>query len=177
MGYTVHLFAHEAATFAERLRHQPEAILERTRARVAREGELGPEDLEYGLSLAEAICRGDLPPVCSEDHFWALCWLADTELERIPLNVLVSVKRFAYIEEIGLWPLLGRWSPPFPVPRAESVPPGVGFLPHDRIRPEALPCLANLSGNDENVRYARQQFMEVLESLDEDRLDLLAICI
>ena len=74
MGYTVHLFALDADAFGQRLRNQLREFLERTRVRLRREGELGANDLKYGLALAEAICRADIPPICSEDHFWALCW-------------------------------------------------------------------------------------------------------
>lgn len=175
MGYTVHLFALDADAFASELSEQSENILQQTRARLEHEKQLDANDIDYGLTLATAICRGDMPNDCSEDYFWSLCWIADTVLERIPLGVLISVKRFSYIREVGLWPLLERWQPPFAAPRSTSMPPGVGFLPHQQISATAIPFLGELSDQDVDATYARQQFVEVLESLDEDHLDLLAI--
>lgn len=177
MGYTVHFFALDSREFAERLKSDADDILKRTRLRLRKEGDLSRRDLECGLTLAAAICRGDVPAVCSEDHFWALCWIAETELESISVGVLIDLKRFSFIEEIGIWPLLGRWRPPFPVPKAEKAPPAVGFLPRDQNAATAIPTLQALPNNDEDVRYARQQVLEVLESLDEDGLDLLAILV
>lgn len=123
MGYTVHLFALDAPAFARKLRDQREPILARTRARAKREYELSAADLKHGLDLADRICRGDLPGTCSEDYFWALCWLAQAELEQVSLGVLISIKRFSYIEEIGLWPLVEKWEPPFRLPRSKMAPP------------------------------------------------------
>ena len=40
-----------------------------------------------------------------------------------------------------------------------------------------MPVLNGLPADDEDVRYARREFLEVLEYLDEDGLDLLAIAI
>lgn len=175
MGYTVHLFALDADDFAAKLKDQSEELLTRTRTRLEQDDQLEFGDLEYGLGLASQVCRGEIHDKCSEDHFWALCWLADTELERIPLGVLISVKRFSYIEAVGLWPLLAKWKPPFPVPRGDSIPPGVGFLPQGEITLSALPFLDAIPDDAPDVAYARQQFIEVLESLAEDKLDLLAI--
>lgn len=40
-----------------------------------------------------------------------------------------------------------------------------------------MPALAGLPADDEDVRHVRREFLEVLESLDEDGFDLLAIAI
>ena len=177
MRYTIHLFGLDAPAFNLRLRSQGGEVIERTRARLTREGNLDPETLNYGLQLAGKICRGDLPEICSVDYFWALCWLADTELERISLNVFVRFRGFDYVKAVGLWPLLDTWPPPFPKPQSDNIPPTVGYLPREQIVTSAIPALEQLPSLEEYIRSARQQFVEVLESLAEDKLDLLAVII
>lgn len=73
MGYTVHLFALDADTFGQRLRNQLREVLERTRVGLRREGELGANDFIRAGPRGGDLSRG-YPPICSENHFWALCW-------------------------------------------------------------------------------------------------------
>ena len=174
---SVHLFGLDAEAFAQRIQSEKTQILEATRARVESEGRLSPEEIELGMELAGKLCDGDLPADCTEDWFWVLCWIADTHWERIPLEALFSIKRFSYVEEIGIWPLFGRWQPPFSIPRAETSPPAVGFVPAKQINTDVLPELEAMPTTDVYAVQAREQLMEILESLEEDGLDLLAIFI
>lgn len=50
-------------------------------------------------------------------------------------------------------------------------------MPCEQIAGSAIPFLKGLPDNDADATYARQQVIEVLESLDEDKLDLLAIVV
>ena len=177
MRYTVHLFALDGVAFARELAEESASILERTRLRLETEGRIKGKALTRGLGLAAEIARGEIPARCSGAHFWALIWLADTELERIPLNPLVGFNRIGHLEEVGLWPLLGGWSPPFPAPRGRDLCPAVGYLPHDQIASHAIPTLNDLPAADDHARYVRQLVIEVLETLDEDGLDLLAVVV
>jgi hypothetical protein len=177
MRYSVYLYALDGLAFARKLVDESEQILERTRAHLKQEGRVKGRALKYGLKLAADICRGDLPAECSDDYYWALIWMADTELEPITINPLIGFRKIGYIEEVGLWPLLGEWSPPFPAPRGGGLSPAIGYLPKDQIAARALPALAALPIAEEYVRQARRQFVEVLETLDEDGFDLLAVVV
>ena len=175
MGYTVHLFGLDGKDFAERLVNDGKEILDQTRARVQKERRVSKGDLERGMEIAQAICNGELPKECDDDYFWVLCWIGDTVLERIPSSGLAGVNHFDYIEEVGVWPLLGRWKPPFPVPRSSEVPPAVGYLPREAMAETAIPELEQLPEPGPDAANARRTLIEVIESLDEDELDLLTV--
>jgi hypothetical protein len=197
VGYTVHLFAHNSDLFTERIGKDREGLIRETRARLIKERKLDTSDIKHGLELIDRIFQDNLPAICDEDYFWALCWVADTVLERIPLEDFIHIKGFSFIEKVGLWPMLAQWTPPFVVPKSLSIPPAVGFAPHVDIARAVIPALVAMDNavpvprysitgrpiperfwNDANgpyVKQARRQFREVLESLVEDGMDLLAI--
>ena len=175
MHYNVYLYALDATEFAQRLPREADEIIAATRQRLQDSDKLSSAELDRGLEMATCICQGNLPPTCKADDFWALVWIADTCLETVEMNALIGVKSFSYIEDTGIWPLVGRWQPPFPVPRNPQIPlPKLGFVPHESI-PEALLELSARTSQDPFTVNARRVFMEILESLEEDRLDLLVV--
>ncbi|MFV0442119.1 MAG: hypothetical protein ACK5Q5_00960 [Planctomycetaceae bacterium] len=182
MRYTIHLFALRGDEFAARLRDAAAGLLSATRERIETEGNFEPDDIDLGLRLAEEICRGQLPNECEMDYFWALIWLCDTALERVPYGQLEGVRSWSYVKATGVWPLLSAQTPPFPVPHSRETPPGVGYVANSRLTTELLPALEEpppASDDDEEVlefaEYARQQLSELAESIAADGLDLLAV--
>jgi hypothetical protein len=106
-----------------------------------------------------------------------LCWLAEVLGEKINIPSFNDFKAW-FLDDIGIWPWLLRSPSPFAVPVCSDPPPQVGFLSVDDMQRLALPGFNQLppAGYPE-VDYARQEFQEVLESLVEDKLDLLAVLI
>jgi hypothetical protein len=174
MRYTLHLFATNEFFWTQ---SHGEEFLERTRNRVIREGRLTPSEIERGMHCAAAVLSGQLPDNCDQDHFWGLCWIAETVLERIPLESLVGVNSISAIEDTGILPTLWHSKPPFPVPVNSSNFPRVGFLPSTEMV-QSRTVIKNLpSAMTQYGASVRREFCEVLESLEEDSLGLLAILI
>lgn len=174
MRYTLHLFAIDELLWTQ---SHSEQFLERTRNRVVREGRLTPSEIERGMHCAAAVLSGQLPDNCDQDYFWGLCWIAETVLERIPLESLVGVNSISALEDTGILPTLWKSKPPFSVPFNSSDFPRVGFIPSAEMV-QSRTVIADLpSAMTQYGASVRREFCEVLESLEEDSLALLAILI
>lgn len=176
MGYTITFYAMDSQAFAQRLRESPDGLLEKIEQKLR---EQSPEDEAAWKTLLDAVravCDGKLPDPCGWEHFYALGWLAEVTAERVPICPFRDFNHLSYLDDIGIWPWLERFTPPFPVPHCVEDVPKVGFLPADQIESFALPEFERLpTTNDRDVINARDEFRDVLETLVPDGLDLLAI--
>ena len=177
MGYSLQFFALDAESIANQIRTEPEALLDRMARQVREKDAFDEEELQTALARAAAICEGRLPDDCDPDYFRALCWLMEVVSEEVRIGSFVDF-HWWFIEEAGIWPWLLRSRPPFPVPVCSDPSQQVGFLSVEDIERFALPAFDQLPPTDTSeVSYARQEFREVLESLVEDKLDLLAVLV
>ena len=212
MSYTVRLFAHDSSKFAEQVRRRPEELIKRMRRWAKRVG-ITPREFELGLRCIRELwgTEGYLDSA-TEDHFWALCWVAESVMERISIPELSELKGYWQVEQYGIVPGLLRHRPPYPLPRVQDPPPAAGFLPWSEMENYQFTDLdektigggmkevrgavdelflqlnEQLTGtrgarplgfalSEEQIRYGRDEFRDLLETLIEDRLDLLVVIV
>lgn len=132
------------------------------------------------LSAAERICQNDLPVECGEEYFSAFRWLIELASERITICDFQDVRHLSYLEDIGIWPAFQRRTPSFPLPRNSEGYPSVGFLSRQDMPvfvstgiqklPQPLdPSIVSY------VQNARDELQNVVSSLIDDQLDLVAV--
>jgi hypothetical protein len=116
-----------------------------------------------------------MPDPCDDDleedpeYTIAFCHLVACDAERIDLDWT----KFDYIKGVGVMKVVRRDVPPFPMPRVTQPPPEVGFLYASSIVDFAIPHMAELPPVKPTVQIGRDRFVEILESLAEDNLDLV----
>lgn len=176
MSHSIHFFAVDVASIAQQFAISRNTLLSRVEDRLRGDDRFDEEEIQNTLAKAAAICGGDIPSDCEEGYFDALCWLAEVVGEKITIGSFLGFRRIQFLEAVGIWPWLLRSRPCFLVPARREAPPQVGFLGSDDIVAVAPSILDDLPATDSvEVSYARQEFQEVLESLAEDKLDLLAV--
>jgi hypothetical protein len=176
--HSINFFGINTTTFVTQLSVAPGDLLGRVEARLRADKRVGEDGIRRTLKRVADISRNELPEDCDVNYFDALCWLLEVAGEKITIGSFEGFRRIAYLKEVGIWPWLLRSKPRFPVPVCPHPPPEVGFLPFEDIGRIALPGFERLPSTDSaDVRYARQEFQEVLESLAEEKLDLLAVVI
>ena len=184
MSYAIYFFAMDAESVASQFRSARDELLQRVESHIREQNEADDErhynegQIRRTLAKAEAICERKLPEECAPEFFDALCWLAEVVGEKITIGSFLGFRHMQFLDEVGIWPWLLRSKPPFMVPVCKHAPPQVGFLSTDDIAKFALPAFAKLPApraHPTEVNYARQEFQEVVESLAEDKLDLLAV--
>ncbi|HUE74942.1 MAG TPA: hypothetical protein VMP01_29010 [Pirellulaceae bacterium] len=175
MSYTLHLFAIDGRQFADKLGKSAEEVLKGVREKIFLEKRCDEASARPVLRAAERLCSGNLPVDCPIEYFDALCWLGVVEGEPVKLGCFDSMK-YSYFDRVAIWPWMRRRSPPFSIPDSAETPPEAGYLSADDISGWALSAFDELPvTNDAEVMFARTQFREILESLAEDRLDLLGV--
>ncbi len=173
MQYTITFFAASADELACRMRETSHEILERVRDYLENACD-NPKHIPSLLSAADAICIGKLPVEASQDYFDAFFSIMNTEAEVIAIP-LFQFNNSAYIEDIGIWPWTQQCPPPFPVPKStEELAPQIGFLSCAFMREVVLPGIELLPACQLGGTHARIEFGEVVESVVEDGLDLIA---
>jgi len=199
MRHTVHIFALNANSLADDLKRNSDHVIAKVSSWLCK-SDIKVADREFGLRLVNEICSRDLPETCNDDYFWALCWICEALCERVELPVLTDFCGLDFLAASRIWQVLSRASPPFLVPRSNTFPPGVGFLACESMD-DAMLELARFDPGDraddfadalrrqtgaprrptdqatEWARYARTQFVDLVESLVEDGLDLLAVTV
>ncbi|MEX1232359.1 MAG: hypothetical protein WEB58_19090 [Planctomycetaceae bacterium] len=132
MSYTIHLFAHKGNSLVEQMRKSPEKILTQVE-KWCKAQRIKSRDIERGLKCVVEICAGNVPPVCKELHFDALCWIGDAVMERIAIPEFTDLRRYSTIECYGIVPGLLMHPSPFVLPKAQEMPPVAGYLPWTRM--------------------------------------------
>lgn len=210
MRYTLHLFAFDRQTALTNFQKQSAKTVAAVEGWACEQG-FEPADLGRGMDCVRQILTGDLPEVCGDDHFWAMCWIGEAAMERVPLHVLTDIRQIDLIHQMGVIPLLSRVPAPFAVPKSRELVPHVGYLPWEEMKdvqfespapldptvmreleeecaslfeefgatPDEAAELSSLSSDvdTEDALEARREFSEILESLFDDRLDLLTVTI
>ena len=173
--YAVHFFELNANSVANRLRDSTELLVSNVREKIRLEGRFSEEDIESTVAKVSTICCGDLPVECDTEYFHALCWLSEVLGDKVNIGPFYCFKRANFLTETGIWPFLAS-SHPFSIPRSIENPPQAGFLTAKDMELIALPGLYALPPSDlYEANDARSEFIEVIESLSEDNLDLLAV--
>jgi len=171
----VYFFAMNAPAVAVAFKDH-EALLRQVESRIQN---FERAQIQTTLEAASAICEGNLPSDCDPDFFHALCWLAELTSEKIDIPGFTLFRSLDYLESIGIWPLLQRSRPPISVPVCSDPPPEVGFITAGEITSTMLPCLKLMENTETDdgpdVVDSRQKFSEVVESVAEDNLDMLAV--
>jgi hypothetical protein len=117
-----------------------------------------------------------LPDDCNIEYFDALCWLAEVGGEKIQVPEFAYFRGLRYLDDTGVWPWFQISPPPFPVPVCPDPFPEIGFLRGSDIEQQVLSSAGSLPKcQDAEATNARQQLLDVLETIVEDRLDVLAI--
>lgn len=175
MSYTLHLFALDGQQFGDRMKISAEALVKNVGGRILAEKRCEPADAEPVLLAIRDLCSGRIPADCPIDYFDALCWMAATVGEPIKLGCFDSMK-FSFFDRVAIWPWMRRGTPPFTIPHSVETPPEAGYLSVEDMTCQALSAFDELPPTvDAEVEFARGQFREILESLVEDRLDLLGV--
>ena len=174
MKTSMYLFALGATSFAARMRESTDELLQLVKSRLESESGVDADEIPETLDLVREICSGRLPDDCSEGYFNALCWLCDVATDAIKDSWFRGTKG-NYLESLRIWEFMQRDQPPFAVPKTADSAPEVGFLYSASILDFAIPGIAALPPSEPNVQYGRDLFVEILESLADDGLDLLAI--
>jgi hypothetical protein len=176
MGYSVHFFALHAADFGQQMVAAPQQIAERVAQRLRDQQCFTDREVQSTADKAALICQGELPRRCNSKFFDALAWIGEELGERIDVSSYQGFRRMSFLEEVGIWPWLLESRPSFAVPRCPEPPPQVGFLTAADMAKILDSGFAQLDPSvSKEALYAREEFKDILESLVEDQLDLLAI--
>ena len=176
MSYSVYFFALDAKCVANQFVATPKALLNRMEQSIRDQRRFSEDDIQSTVAKAGAVCLGEIPKNCDAEYFHALCWLAEVAGEKITIGSFLGFRHGQFLRDIGVWPLFLRSGAPFAVPLCAEPPPQVGFMDAAAIGWFAITGFDRLpTSNCAEVNYARQEFQEVVESLAEDKLDLLAV--
>jgi hypothetical protein len=183
MSYSVYFFGIDSARVAREFAVAGGDLLKRVEQHLRDQQRFDDEEIRSTSAKAARIIEGKIPPESDavddddyHEYFDALCWIAAVVGERINVPSFNDFRRLHFLKDIGAWVWLMQSRPIFAVPACREPPPQVGFLSASDIRTFALPRFPNLppAGYAE-AAYARQELQEVMESLAEDGLDLLAV--
>lgn len=176
MHYSIQFFGLDAKTIGTQFASTPTLFAQQVEQRLRDENQFSEEDIQDVMTKVTAICGGQLPKKCDAEYMDAFCWLMEDVAEKITIGSFVGFRHLQFLDDTGIWPWLLRSPPPFAVPVCENPPPQVGFISADEMERLAMSGTSQLPPADcEEVNYARQEFLEVLESLSSDKLDLLAV--
>lgn len=174
MRCSLYFFALRADDFSAQMR-EPKLLLGRVADRIRQKG----FDEAYAQKMVEfatSICTGNLPADSDTGYFDALCWLAEVAGEKIEIPGFILFRGLDYFCDIGIWPWFQKLKPPFVVPVCSEPPPEVGFLYCSAIEQDILAKVGDLPAPaDPEAANARLQVVEVLETIVEDGLDVLAV--
>lgn len=122
------------------------------------------------------ICTGNFSEEDAADEINTLCWICELVGEKIDIPNFNMFRSVNYLDDIGIWPLFQREKPPFPVPICAHSLPEVGYMSLEAIEEQtetefgALPACSDPQAED-----ARDELLGVMETLCDDKLDLVAI--
>lgn len=176
MNYSIHFFANNATNLMQATARG--RLLNNVELKLRNQNQFKDEEILSTMTQAEAICQGNLPKDCDVEWFDAFCWIMDAMAEKIQISSFLGFRHLGYLEDIGIWPWMLRTKPPFAVPVCADPPPQVGYLSSEdmaRIVVTGFPGLP--AKRSREVAYARQEFQEVLETLVDDNLDLVAVLV
>ncbi|TWU44741.1 hypothetical protein Poly51_57900 [Rubripirellula tenax] len=175
MRYSIYFFAMNASQVAEQFSN-PSTLLDQMADRLREANEFTEDEVKDSLKFASQICACRLPDDCGTDYFNALCWLCEVASEKVEIPGFTLLRSHGHIDDIGIWHWFQSQSPPFAVPTCSDRPPEVGYLANSDIESIVLPALEEADEcTDEEAESARTNFHEVVESVHEDGLDLLAV--
>ena len=175
MAYCVYFYGLDARQYVELV--TAEGLVERVRRNAMQLPALTEEDLSTIEKLVSDGIGEGWPQSSANDAFVAYHWLMETIAEPIIVESLFGFRSWSYWSGAGLWPSFLRERPPFPAPCGLGDVPNVGFLSVDNM----IGILAGDESEDMVVapasRVVRSEVLEILESLVEDRIDLIAVAV
>ncbi len=173
MSYSVYLFGLDGVQVAEELSN--DNLTERVLSRFREVRSPSASDLAVVSEILAQGLGGNWPDDGTVDPFETFCWVMDVLAEPIVIECLRDFRSLDYFEDMELWPYFLRHPAPFPVPTTSDAVPRVGFLPRSAM-PELLDVEADRFHEiDALCRGCREEWLEVIESLSDDGLDLLAV--
>lgn len=178
MAYTIHFFAMKADVIGERFRREPEAVADEVVAKIADDGQPTEQDLVNSRQFAQTVCTGNFSPEDAADEINTLCWMCELAGEKIDIPNFNFFRSVSFLEDIGIWPLFEEEKPPFPVPECTDGIPAVGYLSFASIKRHTESEFGELPEcQDSQSEDARDDLLGIMETLVEDKLDLLAILV
>lgn len=174
MSYSIYLFGVDGDGLQRTLATDTE-LVPRVLSHISRSASPSEADLALLHSLLSRGVQGTWAPEDAPDTFTALCWLLDVVAEPIVVGGLRGFSHWAYWEDAGLWPHFLMVPPPMPVPTSDEKPPIVGFLPCAMFADLLSSDEPESAASSQDVRAVRTEVLEIIESLQDDRLDLVAV--
>lgn len=175
MRYSIYFFALDSKDFVNQLA-EPKVLLDRVAEQIRKQKGFDEQHVQDMVQFANCVGSGNFPEDCHTGYFDALCWLAEVAGEKVEIPEFVLFRGLSYLDDIGIWPMFRKSKPPFAVPVCSDPPPEVGFLGLSDMESTVLSEFNELPEcEDPEAVNARQQVYDVLESIVEDRLDVLAV--
>lgn len=176
MSYSIYFFGIDSARVAREFAVAGPDLLRRVEQHIRGQQRFDDEEVRSTTDKAAKIIHGKLPRNRDCEYFDALCWIAQVVGEGINVTSFHDFRRLQFLKDVGGWAWLTQSPPNFPVPVCHEPPPQVGFISAVDMKRVALPGFQHLpTAAYAEARYARQELQEVMESLAEDGLDLLAV--
>lgn len=172
MQYTVLFFAVKGEELSGRMTESIGEVLDQTR-RCVEKSCTEPDAIGPIMEAAEAICRGNMPDESSQPYFDAFLAILNVLGERIELGSF-EFNTCLYLEDVGVWPWTQQENPPFPLPRSKEPLPHFGYMSRDFMHRVVLPGIDQLPPCEMGGHTARNEFAEIVESVVDDGLDLIA---
>ena len=138
---------------------------------------LSDGSLQSIARLLEAGINDHWPYSNSPDGFVAFHWLLETIAEPIVIERLLNFKSWSYWESTGLWDYFLSASPPYPVPSSPGRVPKVGYLSLEGMMRMLEAESHKTFSERDDCRAVRSEVLEVVESLLQDELPMLAIAL
>ena len=171
MSATVRFFAMNTDAVKSRLADKA-SVVDLVMKRL--ETESSEDEVETRQTLTELV-EGSCPEECSEKHFCLFGAILNALAEEIEIPVFVCVRGLSIVDEIGIWPWFQSSQVPFSVPTTSAPPPEVGLMTLAEIKTVFESGFDSLPPCSFDSEQARVEFKDVLETLIEDQLDLMAI--
>jgi hypothetical protein len=175
MSYVIHLFAFDADKTLSAFQNEASDIASQTEAKMRQDDSFSKKEIAYTKKYVDRILNHEIKIPSSESYFNAMCWIFDTISEKIVAGSLQGFRRLSYLDEIGFWNFFLNDKPPFAIPVSDEKPPQIGYLNHDSIANVVLELKKLSPSKLVEANYGRQEIIEILESVSDDKLDLLAV--
>ena len=175
MRYMIYFYGVNPSDYQSAVKERD--IVSRVLARAKKKQCLTEQNLREIQSLVEAGIAGDWPHSEAPDGFVAFHWLMETIAEPILVERLLDFRRWSYWESTGLWDYFLAEPAPFPVPKSSKRVPNVGYLSVAGMKQLLRSESARDIENFDDSRPVHIEMLEIIESLVQDALPMMAIAL
>ena len=173
MLYSVRFFAAARDLFSGETKQSTSVLVTKTERWLRRELKNDHASICPILAAARELLFDALPPEVNQTHFDAGHAILAAIAEPISFSAFEDFRHLEFLEQTRIWPWTQREAPPIRLPRNSQPPPEFGFLSATFMSEVVISEARQLTkANDHAVQRARNLFLEVVESVSSEGLDM-----